>query len=239
MNPFDALSIPDGIMYDAAMSYCPVCSASVDRFRPFGKPRRDNARCPNCGSLERHRLVWCFFRLWTNLFDGRAKSVLHIAPEPAMSERIGAIPGVDYLTADLESPLAMVKMDLTDIQYPDNSFDVILCSHVLEHIPDDVTAMREMRRVLKPNGWAAVQVPVYGNETYENWDAVSEEDRVVHFGQRDHVRKYGVDIADRLRRAGFDVKHRRPMSELGPELAKKMAIKNQDIFYCIKRRDGI
>jgi predicted SAM-dependent methyltransferase len=235
MNLFDALSIPDSIRYNAAIGYCPVCASGVDRFRPFGTPRREKARCPNCGSLERHRLVWCFFKLWTNLFDGQAKSVLHIAPERAMSERIGSIPGVDYLTADLESPLAMVKMDLTDIQYPDNSFDVILCSHVLEHIPDDGAAMREMYRVLKPGGWAAVQVPISGKVTYENWGAVSEEDRVSNFGQWDHVRKYGVDIADRLKLAGFDVTHRRPMSELGPLLTMKMAIKNQDIFYCVKQ----
>jgi SAM-dependent methyltransferase len=234
MDLTSTLGIPEQILNDQHVSYCPVCETAVNAFKPFGNPPRQNAQCPHCRALERHRLVWCFFKLRTNLFDGRPKKLLHVAPERTMSQRIAKIPGIDSLTADLESPLAMVKMDLTNIQYPDESFDIILCSHVLEHIPDDAAAMREMLRVLTKEGWAAIQVPVYGETTYEDWSVTTDEDRLKHFGQKDHVRKYGSDIFTRLQVAGFKVEHCRTLTDLDPHLARKMRLKNQDIFFCRK-----
>jgi SAM-dependent methyltransferase len=215
--------------------FCPVCEQQVEQFRPFGSPKRPNAQCPSCGSLERHRLAWCFFKARTNLFDGTPKSVLHVAPEKLMSKFVRAIPGLGYISADLESPQAMVKMDLTDIQFGDATFDVILCSHVLEHIPDDRTAMAQLYRVLKPRGWAVVQVPIYGATTYED-DAVTDPVERAHvFGQKDHVRKYGRDIKDRLAAVNFNVEHVRFARELSAEARAQYALKDQDIFYCTKR----
>jgi hypothetical protein len=141
--------------------YCPLCQSQVRLFLPFGnRGKRPNAWCPGCGSLERHRLAWMVFEQKTNLFDPFEKSLLHIAPEPVMRDKFRNLSYLDYLSADLSDPWATVKMDITDIPYPDNAFNVIYCSHVLEHIPNDRQAMRELYRVLKPNGVALFMVPV-------------------------------------------------------------------------------
>lgn len=139
--------------------WCPICHRSSRRFREFGRAvLRKEAQCIHCNSLERHRFVWLYFQERTDLLDGRQKKVLHVAPElclePLLKERLVR----DYITADLEDPRAAVKMDLTDIQFPDDTFDVIYCSHVLEHVPEDRRAMRELRRVLKKGGWAILLV---------------------------------------------------------------------------------
>ena len=213
---------------------CPVCEKPVDAFLPFGATQRVNARCPHCGALERHRLFWCYAQAFTNLFDGAPKSLLHVAPEEILATRLQKLPGINYLSADLDSPRAMVKMDLTDIQYPEATWDVTLCSHVLEHIPDDRKAMAEMYRTLKPGGWLLVQVPTYGDTTYENWDIDTEAGRVEHFGQRDHVRKYGTDIVGRLQEAGFNVKLERPVTLFDAATVKKHALKDQFLYICEK-----
>lgn len=213
---------------------CPLCESAVEAFLPFGLTKRVNAKCPNCGALERHRLFWCYVKAFTNLFDGNPKSLLHVAPEQILADKLLAIPGVDYLSADLDSPRAMVKMDLTDIQYPEGTWDVILCSHVLEHIPDDRKAMSEMYRTLKPGGWLIVQVPTYGDTTYEDWSITTEEGRLAAFHQKDHVRKYGTDIVERLQGAGFSVKMERPATMFDAATVRKHALKDQYLFYCEK-----
>lgn len=227
--------IPKASSSETLNYYCPVCEKFADSFLPYGKPVRKAAKCPNCGALERHRLVWFFFKQQTNLFDGKQKRLLHVAPERGFYSRlIENIPGVEYLSADLNRSSAMLKMDLTNIQFSNEVFDVILCSHVLEHIPDDIKAMSEMCRILKPGGWAVIQVPIAREFTYEDWSLTTEKERIKFFGQRDHVRIYGIDIIDRLRKAGFTVKHCKPAREIAKKDAKKMALKDQDIFYCTK-----
>jgi predicted SAM-dependent methyltransferase len=131
--------------------------------------------------------------------------MLHVAPESCLEPTFRKQLGDDYLTADLFNPLAMVKMDITDIQYPDESFDVIYCSHVLEHVVDDRKAMSEFYRVLKSDGWAILLVPITAETTYEDPSIVAPVERLKHFGQDDHVRRYGHDYVDRLRDAGFNV----------------------------------
>ena len=145
-------------------------------------------------------------------------------------------PDISYLSGDLESPDAMVRLDLTQIELPDRRFDLVLCSHVLEHIPDDEKAMREMYRVTKPGGPAIIQVPLYGPTTYEDSSILTEEGRQKAFGQRDHVRKYGEDIVARLERAGFAVVAQRPVELVPPDLRDFMGLKNQIILEC--RRPG-
>ena len=194
-----------GAWYRGTGRWCPVCGHSSRRFRGYGLVPREDAMCPRCGGLERHRLVWLYFARRTDLFDGRSKRVLHIAPEQCFEDRFRQRFGAGYLTADLLDPHVMERMDVTDIHHPDESFDVIYCSHVLEHVPDDRLAMSELRRVLKRAGWAVLLVPITVEQTIEDPTVTDPAERERLFGQHDHVRRYGPDYVDRLHEAGFDV----------------------------------
>lgn len=185
--------------------HCPVCGAWLRCFCPVGIVPRPDAACPSCGAWERHRLVWMFFKKKTDLFDRRSKKVLHIAPEGCFSGRLGDRLRGEYVTGDLLDPSVMVKVDVTDMNFPDNSFDVVYCSHVLEHVPDDRKAMREFFRVLKPGGWAILLVPITVEKTIEDPTLEDPAKRLALFGQEDHVRRYGNDYENRLREAGFVV----------------------------------
>lgn len=193
------------IRYLGRKRYCPICRSHASRFLPHGLIERSEARCPYCGSLERHRLVWLFMERRTDLFAPPRKRMLHVAPELCMVSRLRRARHVDWLTADLKMTHAMVRMDVTQIQFPDDSFDVIYCSHVLEHVPDDTRAMREFARVLRPGGWAILQVPITAVATFEDPAVTDPAERERLFGQWDHVRRYGPDYADRLAAAGFQV----------------------------------
>ncbi len=148
-----------GLFYLGNRFICPVCGGHFRKFRDFGAVSKANEQCPRCLSLKRHRLLWLYLKDKTNFFDENLK-VLHIAPEYCFYQRFSEQENLDYISADIQSPLAKVKMDITNIVYEDNFFDVILCNHVLEHIPDDGKAMKELWRVLKPGGWAILQVPI-------------------------------------------------------------------------------
>lgn len=195
-----------GLPYHGTGRYCPVCSKSSRRFRSFGAPPRQDAQCPRCGSLERHRLLWLYLTTQTDLFSGATRRMLHVAPELCFESRLRRHLGRGYLSGDLHSSVAMVRMDITSIEYPDQSFDVIYCSHVLEHVDEDRKAMGEFYRVLKDTGWAILVVPISAEATYEDPSLTSPEERMEAFGQADHVRRYGPDYVDRLRQAGFCVR---------------------------------
>lgn len=191
--------------------------------------------CPVCGSLERHRLDWIFFTTRTDLFDGAAKRMLHIAPEEFLSARLRKRGNLDYVSADLHNPRAMLQMDITDIDFPDDHFSVIYCSHVLEHVPDDRKALAELCRVLCPGGWAALQVPVSGKRTYENKAIIAPEERQQHFGHREHVRRCGRDYAKRMRSAGFVVEVLRATDVVTEEECARMGfLPGRIIFFCRK-----
>jgi SAM-dependent methyltransferase len=180
---------------------CPVCRTPLRSFvaaHPNGLPA---ARCPRCDALQRHRLLWLFLEREM----APAGRVLHLAPEGGIARRLRRMPGVEYVSGDLEPGAAMLTLDLERLELPDASFDLALCSHVLEHVGDDRAAMRELHRVLRPGGTLVVQVPTYGEHTDEDPSVVSAEARRARFGQADHVRVYGADVEDRLREAGFDV----------------------------------
>jgi predicted SAM-dependent methyltransferase len=225
-------------------SYCPVCE-NTSYFWPFGNPPRQKACCTHCESVERHRLEWLFFKKNTDLFDKGQKKVLHVAAERCFEKRLKKTFGKNYITADLYNPDAMIKMDITQIQYPDESFDIILCSHVLEHIPDDQKAMRELYRVLKKEGWAVVLVPIADMEkTYEDFSIITEAGRLKAFGQSDHVRKYGIDYSERLKSAGFNVTVFKQGEIACAEEIESMRLKEDselwgfvetEIFYCTKQ----
>lgn len=186
-----------------ALFFCPICRKSFHRFLPFGVEPRPNAQCPGCGSLERHRLLWLALERF-GLTPGEAgRRLLHIAPEKCLSTHFRK--SFEYVSIDLEGSRAMMKMDITSLQFPDDHFDAIVCNHVLEHVPDDRAALSELWRVLKPGGWGSIQVPMTDETTVEDPSVTDPLERERRFGQHDHVRSYGTDFRQRLERAGFDV----------------------------------
>jgi len=212
---------------------CPCCGARLSLLLSFAG--RANARCPVCLSLERHRWIWLYIRDKTDLLDGRPKKMLHVAPEPQMSRLFRRADCLHYLSADLNDPKAMVRMDITDIQFPDDTFDVIYCSHVLEHVPEDTKAIREFFRVLRPGGWAILDVPIKADKTFEDPTVTSPQERERLFGRHGHVRKYGPDFKDRLTRAGFSVTVDRSVRNLVDRDIRRYGLtENQDLFFCTK-----
>ena len=161
---------------------------------------------PSTLSLERHRLLWMFLKKETDFFTARLH-VLHFAPEQAFYKRFRKLKNLNYVTTDLNSPLADVKADICNLPFEDNKFDVILCNHVLEHIPDDTKAMSELYRILKPRGWGIFQIPQDLNRenTFEDDSITDKVERAKIFGQYDHVRIYGRDYFNKLRTIGFTV----------------------------------
>lgn len=214
---------------------CPVCEHSYSKFLPYGRIARPNALCPNCLALERHRLMWLFLQEKTDFFTANLR-VLHIAPEHCFIERFEALLNLDYITADIESPLAKVKMDVHDIPFPDNSFDVVFCNHVLEHVTDDIKACSEINRVLKPTGWGIMQSPVYKLEkTLEDNTITEAAEKERIFGQRDHVRKYGKDYASRLRNSRIKIEENHFVKELEPALVAKFALPIDEIIFVCRK----
>jgi len=239
--------LPDGChplarkMYLAVRSFgfrleCPCCGGRFWEFLPFGVTPRPNALCPACGSLERHRLLWLYLKDRTNFFTDRL-TVLDVAPTRFFSEQCTRFRNLDYVSADISSPLANLQLDITDVPLPDGSFDCIICCHVLEHIPDDRKAMRELCRILAPGGWAIIQSPIDSDrdKTFEDSRVVSPEDRKRLFGQDDHVRIYGRDYKDRLEEAGFIVRVDRYTRDLRPRDIRRYSLRSdEEIYFCSK-----
>jgi SAM-dependent methyltransferase len=224
-----------------ARHYCPVCARGLSHFRE--DTQWHDVRCVFCNSGARQRMVWEFFRRSTDLYDGRRKQMLHVAPEIQFVNAFTKALGDGYITADLFDPRAKVRLDVTDIQYPADFFDVIFCSHVLEHVPDDRKAMRELARVLKPQGWAAIMVPCFPERgaTFEDWSVTDPAERLKVFGQADHVRIYGNDFVNRLEESGFDVRVVQAPEFLSPEEIVRFDINRYsgEVFLCTKRQYSI
>ena len=186
----------------------PIDGKQFKSFLPYGYENpRENVLSPSTLSLERHRLLWLYLKNETDFFTAPHK-VLHFAPEQAFYRKFKKLKQLEYTTTDLNSPLADVKADICALPFKDNSFDIILCNHVLEHIPNDRKAISELYRVLKPSGWGIFQIPQDLNRevTYEDDSITDKKERAKIFGQYDHVRIYGRDYFDRLKEAGFKVK---------------------------------
>lgn len=224
------------LKYVGSGRHCPVCNRNSRKFSEAGIIPREDAQCMHCGAVERHRLVWLYFKRKTNLFSGHALKMLHVAPEVIFETLLRTQLGSNYLTADLYNPRAMVKMNITDIQYPDDSFDVIYCCHVLEHVLDDRKAIREFFRVLKQGGWAILLVPINTKRTFEDFSITEPEERLKNFGDPTHVRLYGPDYIERLRGAGFSVQLSQPSDFLTQEEIERMGITRAagEIYYCTK-----
>jgi SAM-dependent methyltransferase len=190
--------------------------------------------------LERHRFTWSFLERRTNLFSGGSMRMLHVGPEPAFESRIRALSHIDYVTGDRQDDGADHALDLTDLEFSDDSFDVILCSHVLEHIQDDLRAMREMARVLRPSGWAVILVPIIAEKTFDDPSVVDPAERAQLFGQWDHVRAYGNDFADRLSSQGLQVETVSASDLVLDERERQlMQFKSEQLFCCRKEASAL
>lgn len=218
--------------------FCPLCEGRFDRFKDDWN--RPDALCWRCGSHERHRAQWLLFERRPELL-GDSRSLLHFAPEWALRRRFERIKELRYVTADLDQPGVDLSLDVRALELPDASFDAVLCSHVLEHVDADAAAMSELARITSPGGWCLVMVPLdLGREhTYEDPAITAPADRERAFWQRDHVRLYAPDIADRLTAAGFDVERIRPEAEFGPELMARCRLAAaDDVWLCRPPRPG-
>jgi predicted SAM-dependent methyltransferase len=226
--------------------YCICCNSNFGTFLPFGIIRRENALCPVCGSLERHRLHWHYMKSNTNLFssEGKKLKLLHVAPETIFYNQFITNNRIDYFPCDkfekgYENAYSSetLNVDITNIQFEDNTFDVIYCSHVLEHVIDDKKAMKELFRILKPGGWALLQVPLDNkrDKTYEDYHIITPEEREKAFGQKDHVRIYGKDYKEKLEHAGFQVKVDNYLKKFTEEeIIRNGFMEGEEIYFCFK-----
>lgn len=226
------------IKYRGRKRFCPVCSCNSCRFEVAGAIPREDAQCVWCGGLERHRLLWLFLQRKTDFFSGNPeKRMLHVAPESCLRSRFRQTIGKGYMTADLFAEDVDVKMDICDIRFADETFDIVYCSHVLEHVPDDRKAMREFRRVMKPQGWAILLVPITVQQTVEDPSIIDPKERLRLFGQEDHVRRYGLDYVERLKISGLAVKKVLPDDFLSNDDILLMGITQAagEIYFCRPR----
>ena len=231
-----------GLLYVGRGRECPVCGTKRRKFLPYGYViSRDNALCPNCLSLERHRLLWLWLQRESVLFEQRPR-LLHVAPEVCLMRHLrrtyaGGGNEADYVTADLESPLADLHFDIQQIPLEDESFDVVFCNHIMEHVEDDLRAMRELYRVMRRGGWGVILSPVELDRatTFEDDSITDEAERTRIFGQYDHRRVYGRDYADRLREAGFEVEDLDYAATLAPDERTRFALPS-DHLYIVRKQ---
>jgi SAM-dependent methyltransferase len=210
----------------------PIDGNSYRKFLPYGYGKqRENALSPGTLSLERHRQMWLYLKNETDFFTKKYK-VLHMAPEQSFFKRFRRMKNLDYLTADLFSPIVDVKADILDLPFENESFDVVFCNHVLEHIEDDRKAMSELYRVMKPGGWGIIQVPMKNSleKTYEDFSIKEPKERQKYFGQYDHVRWYGMDYFQRLESVGFKVEINYYSKKFSAEDRKQFGLMENEIL---------
>lgn len=209
----------------------PIDNKSFRKFLPYGyQVQRQNVLSPSTLSLERHRLLWLYLTNETDFFTSK-KKVLHMAPEQCFLARFRKL-NHDYKTADLDSPIADVKADIINLPFNDNSFDVIFCNHVLEHVQDDTKAMKELFRVMKKGGMGVFQVPQDLNRdvTFEDNSITDPKERAKIFGQYDHVRVYGRDYFDKLRSVGFKVEEVNYSQKISSELLSRYRLMEGELL---------
>ena len=214
----------------------PIDNKSFRKFLPYGYGvQRQNVLSPSTLSLERHRLLWLYLTNETNFFTSK-KKVLHMAPEQCFLSRFKKL-NHEYITADIDSPIADVKADIVNLPFTDNSFDVVLCNHVLEHIQDDTKAMKELFRVMKKGGMGIFQVPQDLNRdvTFEDNSITDPKERAKIFGQYDHVRVYGRDYFDKLRSVGFKVEEVNYSQKVSSELSSRYRIMEGELLPVVSK----
>ncbi len=224
---------------------CVICNSTYKEFAPYGMPKRSNARCFNCGSLERHRLIWKYID--DKKLLNKSLSILHFAPEKVFYKLFSTSEDIEYVPCDLmpeiynyDGNTIIQQADITDIPFDSNHFDFIVCNHVLEHIPDDRLAMSELFRVMKPGGSGIFQVPLdYNREhTYEDFSITTPEGRAEAFGQHDHVRWYGRDYKDRLANVGFQVVEDDFVKTFSKDEQFKYGFMDSEMIYFCKKTEA-
>ncbi len=191
--------------------------------------------CPRCNSKARHRRNWLYLEQKTNLFTDHLH-LLHVSPKYSLSRRFVTMPNLEYVGVDFDNrPNTSIKLDLSMTPIRSDTFDAIICIHVLEHIQEDSKAIRELFRVLKPGGWAIISVPIrLDQKTFEDPTITTPEERERTFGETQHFRFYGYDLIDRLEECGFQAQ-----LDLGKDVEQKTREKyglrdDENIFYCTK-----
>jgi SAM-dependent methyltransferase len=230
---------------------CYVCGATFDHFLPYREGRRspftrllgcvgsdtENFYCPACECFDRERHLFMYFDklgLWDAIKGGR---VLHVAPEAKLAERIAASEPAEYVKGDIAPGPDRIKLDVTAIAFPDEYFDLVICNHVLEHVPDDGRAMAELFRVLKPGGRAVLQTPFSPvlAHTFQDPGIDTDEKRCLFYGQEDHVRLYGQDLFEKLKGAGFSVALGRHAELFRPEEASYYGVNPAEDLLLLRR----
>lgn len=226
-----------GILLSGDKFTDPIDGKSFRKFLSYGYNKlRKNALSPSTLSLERHRLLWLYLKNETVLFEKKIK-LLHFAPEQAFYKRFKKLSNIQYDTIDINSPLAKIKADICDLPIKENTYDFILCNHVLEHVLDDNKAMSELYRVLKKGGTGIFQVPIdmKREKTFQDDSITDKLERNKIFGQYDHVRVYGKDYFKKLEDTGFKVQqidYSKKFSD--KEILKFSIIKGEIIPVCTK-----
>ena len=227
------------VLYRGDKVECPVCEKSFSKFLSYGSnvAHRENVLCPYDLTLERHRLMWLYLTRKTDFFSAESLKVLHIAPEQCFLPNFKKQNNLDYTTADLVSPIADIHFDLHDIPLEDNQYDVVFCNHVMEHVDDPISCMSELNRVMKPGGWAIMQVPqdMSRTETYEDKSITSPDEREKHFWQKDHVRLFGKDYPSYLEKAGFKVDEFDLNTEFDATEVVKFRLMQKEILYIARK----
>ncbi len=211
---------------------CPVCGKHFRKFLPYGNKAGVNRLCPNCLSLERHRLMWIYLKEHSDFFTKQSK-VLHIAPEQPFYKKFRKADNLDYTTGDIVSPLADIHFDIMNIPLPADTYDWVICNHVLEHVENDIDAMKQILKILKPGGKAIMQVPINYSyiETHEDLTITDPKEREKVFGQYDHVRWHGLDYPDRIKKAGFKVEEFNVTNHLSNELIERYRLDKREVLY--------
>jgi SAM-dependent methyltransferase len=217
-------------------NHCPLCKNDIRKFVVLHRPYF--RYCPVCKSLGRDRLGWVLLKSDHIKIDQCVTRLLHVAPEPALAANLKKIAGLEYISADISSKEAMMTMDISQIQYPNDTFDLIYCSHVLEHVDDDRKAMGEFWRVLKPGGKAVLLVPIYVEKTIEDPGIVDPFERRRLFGQYDHVRVYGPDFEVRLAAAGFEVTRLMTANLVSQSEIQKFGLKADETIFLAEKANS-
>ncbi|MFN7911168.1 MAG: class I SAM-dependent methyltransferase [Bacteroidota bacterium] len=217
----------------------PISGKTYRKFLPYGyggRAKRDNVLCPGSLSLERHRLLWLYLKNRTDFFT-KSYKMLHIAPEQCFYKLFKNQKNLKYTTGDYNSPIADIHFDLHKAPFEDNTFDVIFCNHVLEHVENAEVCMKELHRIMSIRGWGIFQVPLDTTRatTYEDKSIVTEADRELHFWQKDHLRLFGLDYKDKLTNAGFEVTVDDYVNTLSPDLVERYRLPKGEMIYLCRK----
>ena len=198
--------------YRGSAYECVICEKKLKKFI---QNKNNHSICPNCGSIHRVRRLWMILK---NEFLMDGKVVLDFSPSRSLFRKLNSIRNIQYISTDISGDfLAENKFDITQLEIKDEQIDLILCYHILEHIPDDLKAISELYRVLKPGGKIIIQTPFKDGEIYEDFTITNPQERLKHFGQEDHVRVYSIKgLENRINQIGFDTEVRTYPNEHKP-----------------------